>query len=146
MNTSMNAVRNVVKNPTPETEVVYPTYEELDKPIQELELKLTKRLLSEYKKSYSVPDHLLDMHKRLILPSTTLRYFIATLCKNTTDNIIIDNEPEIYCCNLPTMISFITDIKIKCDDGKYRSMKICMNEIYNQLTEEYGISLDRVRP
>ena len=141
----MNAVRNVGKNSVPETDVVYPPYEDLDKAILENELKLSKKLLFEYKRSFSIPDHLLDIHKRLILPSQTLRFFIATLCKTTVDNILIDSEPETFCCGYPTMINSITDIKIKCDDGKYRSMKICMNEIYNQLLTDYEISLDNVR-
>ena len=153
MNTSMNSP--CVKYPptlTPhatsqtQTQTESP-YKDLEPVHNELQTENTilKKLFKIMKMSYKIPEHILDIHKKLILSKRLLKEFIALLIKvNETDVIIYSRAlSEPTCCGFQVIIEEIDEIKIKCGNI-YKSLEICYNEIYNRIPEEFGISLEKV--
>jgi hypothetical protein len=128
--------------PQPGT-VMYPTPE---LKMLQSQNSIYKELVGILKRSYQIPSEMLDDNKNLILPTTSLRRFIAQILEMNPDDIVIHSSAldEIGCCGCTrSLVHFITGIKIRID-GVYRSLDICYNEVYNRITEDFNISLTKV--
>jgi hypothetical protein len=107
------------------------------------ENNMYKQLMSLLKSSYKIPDKLLDERKKIIIPKTVLRRFIASMLHISSDKVFIVSIIEAGClCS--DKIEYITEIKIKVGERCYRSLEIFYNEIYNRIVEEFSISLSKV--
>ena len=114
------------------------------------ENEIIKKLLKILKNNYEIPSALLDDQKKLILKTSMLKEFIASFCSLPVSSILVEsyNNSDSGCCGISkNIIEEIEDIKIRVVNGdvvKYRSLKVCYNEIYNRVTEEFNISLKKV--
>jgi hypothetical protein len=107
------------------------------------ELSMYQQLLSLVKSCYKIPSERLDERKKLIIPRSLLRRFVAHLLNTHSDNVYITLIADVGCTLCSNNVHTIEDIKIKVGERTFRSLKIFYNEIYNRISEEFCISLSK---
>jgi len=98
-----------------------------------------KLILKVYNKLFTIPKHLLDNKKRVIVTKVILKQIVSILCKVPAEEVIIDSVVDVDCCGAIGNIEAIDDIKIR-----HTSLYIYSNEIFNKISTDYNISTDKI--
>jgi hypothetical protein len=114
--------------------------------------KIYKDLIALIKKTYRIPDDMLDEQKNIILPEKALKGFIADMLETSHENILIicSCPDDVGCCGFrENLVKKVERIKIKIhnpddDTAFYRNFEMFYSDIYNKITEECKISLRKI--